>query len=189
MAPGEVEAIARITAREHLLIAASRGGGGTMDASADKAAALIEVSRILAAAGARHALIGGVAVGVRSGVPRATLGTEFAVHSATDRTAVIRALTEAGCVLKGQFAHSVNFRHRSGEPVQIVLDPQFDPMIDRAEAITVGGTPVPVVTKADLITMKERAAADPARRRSKALRDAADVALLRDDVPDPDEGW
>jgi hypothetical protein len=37
--------------------------------------------------------------------------------------------------------------------------------------------------------MKERAAADPARRRSKALRDRADVALLSGDVPDPDEGW
>lgn len=43
--------------------------------------------------------------------------------------------------------------------------------------------------KADLITMKERAAADPARRPSKALRDRADNALLRGDVPDPDEGW
>jgi len=37
--------------------------------------------------------------------------------------------------------------------------------------------------------MKERAAADPARRRSLALRDRADVNLLRGDVPDPDEGW
>ncbi len=42
---------------------------------------------------------------------------------------------------------------------------------------------------ANLIAMKERAAADPARRRSKALRDQADIALLRGDVPDPDEGW
>ena len=36
---------------------------------------------------------------------------------------------------------------------------------------------------------KDRAASDPAKRRSKALRDAADAALLRGDVPDPDEGW
>jgi hypothetical protein len=62
-------------------------------------------------------------------------------------------------------------------------------MIDRAEPITVAGTSIRVVTTADLIVMKERAAADPARRRSKALRDQADVALLRGDVPDPDEGW
>jgi len=45
------------------------------------------------------------------------------------------------------------------------------------------------VTTADLITMKERAAADPDRRRSKALRDRADIELLRGDVPRPDEGW
>ena len=41
----------------------------------------------------------------------------------------------------------------------------------------------------NLIAMKERAASDPARRRSKALRDLADAALLRGDVPDPEEGW
>jgi hypothetical protein len=46
-----------------------------------------------------------------------------------------------------------------------------------------------VVTTEDLIVMKERAAADPARRRSKTLRDQADIALLRGDVPRPDEGW
>lgn len=37
--------------------------------------------------------------------------------------------------------------------------------------------------------MKQRAAEDPKRRRSKKLRDEADVELLRGDVPDPDEGW
>lgn len=187
--PGEVETIARITAREHVLIAARRGGGETMGESPDKVAALVEVSRALGAIGAAHALVGGVAVGIHSGVPRATLDTDFAVHSASDRATVVRALTGVGLILKGQFVHSMNFRHRSGEPVQLVFDPQFDPMIERAEPIAVGGTTVPVVTKADLIAMKERAAADPARRRSKALRDAADVALLRGDVPDPDEGW
>jgi len=46
-----------------------------------------------------------------------------------------------------------------------------------------------VVTKADLIEMKRRAAADPGRRRSKALRDQADIALLEEDVPGADEGW
>lgn len=37
--------------------------------------------------------------------------------------------------------------------------------------------------------MKRRAAADPTLRRSKALRDEADIALLEGDVPEPDEGW
>jgi len=52
-----------------------------------------------------------------------------------------------------------------------------------------GGAGMVETRKSDLIAMKERAAADPARRRSKALRDRADVELLRGDVPDPDEGW
>jgi hypothetical protein len=37
--------------------------------------------------------------------------------------------------------------------------------------------------------MKRRAAEDPARRKSKRLRDAADVELLLGDIDGPDEGW
>jgi hypothetical protein len=82
-----------------------------------------------------------------------------------------------------------NFRHSTAEPLQIVFDPAFDTMIERAEHFDLGDRSVAIVRKTDLIAMKERAAADPARRRSKALRDQADVELLRGDVPDPDEGW
>ncbi|MBI1815936.1 MAG: hypothetical protein HYR72_13235 [Deltaproteobacteria bacterium] len=70
-----------------------------------------------------------------------------------------------------------------------MFDAAFDPMIERAERFQVGAISIPIVRKADLIAMKERAAADPAQRRSKALRDQADAELLRGDVPDPDEGW
>jgi hypothetical protein len=189
MTPDALHAIAQASAREHALIEAARSEGGAMQESPDKVTSLVEVCRALRTIGAPHALVGGVAVGVRSGVPRATMDTDLAVRSTVERASVIEALTKAGLRLTGEFAHSVNFRHRTGEPVQLVFDPQFDPMIDRAEGIDVAGTSVPVVGKADLITMKERAAADPARRKSKALRDLADVALLRGDVPDPDEGW
>jgi hypothetical protein len=130
-----------------------------------------------------------VAVGIRSGVPRATLDIDLAVRSTVGRETLVEALTRAGLRLAGAFAHSPNFRHASGERVQLVIDPEFDPMIDRAEPLEVGGSRLRVVTTADLIAMKERAAADPARRASMALRDRADVALLRGDVPDPDEGW
>lgn len=62
-------------------------------------------------------------------------------------------------------------------------------MIERAEAMTFDSLVLHVVTKADLIEMKRRAAADPGGRRSKALRDQADIALLEGDVPEADEGW
>ena len=155
----------------------------------DKLGALGDVVRALEGIAAPYALVGGVAVGIRSGVARATMDTDIAVRSTVARAAAIRTLIDGGLVLRGEFAHSVNLRHASGEPVQLVFDPGFDDMIDRAEPVDVGTLRVRVVTTDDLIAMKERAAADPARRRSKALRDRADVELLRGDVPDPDEGW
>lgn len=182
-----LEEIGRITARERWLIAWSRGA--KMEQAPDKAAALADTIRALDRLGAAHALVGGVAVGIRSGVPRATADTDIAVPSTVATAALIEALSAAGLRLTGRFAHSLNFRHPSGEPVQIVLDPEFDAMIERAEPIDMADVVVRVVTTPDLIAMKERAARDPARRRSKALRDQADVALLRGDVPDPDEGW
>ena len=160
-----------------------------VDEAPDKLAALLDAVRALDRLGAPHALVGGVAVGLRSGVPRATLDTDLAVRSTVERTTVVEALSAAGLRLTGTFAHSLNFRHPSGEPVQIVIDPAFDAMIDRAESLELSGVRIRVVTTPDLIAMKERAATDPARRRSKALRDQADIALLRGDVPDPNEGW
>jgi hypothetical protein len=185
----ELREIAAATARDRLLIAARRGRGDDMEAAPDKVAALLDTARALGAIGVPYALIGGVAVGIHSAVPRATADTDIAVLSTVDRTAIARALVEAGFRSVGEFQHSVNFRHASGEPVQLVFDPAFDPMIQRAERFEVTAFSVFIVRKADLIAMKERAAADPARRRSKALRDQADVELLRGDVPDPDEGW
>ncbi|MEA2625490.1 MAG: hypothetical protein QOD06_1535 [Candidatus Binatota bacterium] len=155
----------------------------------DKVRALVDTVRILRELGARHALIGGVAVGVHSGVARATVDTDVAVRSDVDRAATKQAMIAAGFRLTGEFPHSTNFRHRSGEPVQLVFDVEFDPMIDRAESFDAAGTPVPIVSKVDLIAMKLRSGSDPSRRRSKALRDQADVELLLGDEPDPDEGW
>src|SRR2546427_7623591 len=184
----ELEAISRASARDRIPIAMRRGGGASMVETPDKVAALMDATRALAAIGAPHALVGGVAVGVHSGVPRATADTDIAALSTLDRSAVIQALIGAGLRPTGEFSHSAELRHASGERVRIVFDAGFDPMIQRAERLRVAGVDVPIVRKDDLIAMKERAAADPARRRSKALRDRADVELLRGDVPDPDEG-
>lgn len=136
-----------------------------------------------------YAVIGGVAVGIRTGLPRATLDVDFAVPTTVDVAALGRELADRGFDVKGRHAHSLNLRHESGEPVQLAIDPAFDPMVERAELMHFGELAVRVVTRDDLIAMKKRAAADPSRRRSKALRDQADVALLEGDVPDEDEGW
>jgi hypothetical protein len=185
----QLERIAAASARDHILIAARRGGGADMIQTPDKLAALLDAAQALDSIGAAYALIGGVAVGIHAGVPRATLDTDLAVVSTVPRTAVIEAMQGAGLALVGQFEHSANFRHQSGEPVQLAFDLPFDPMIERAEGMDVAGRTIRIIRKDDLIEMKRRAAADPQRRKSKALRDQADVALLLGDVPDPDEGW
>lgn len=71
----------------------------------------------------------------------------------------------------------------------MAFDPAFDAAVERAETVAVDELRIPVVTTADLIVMKQRAAEDPSRRRSKALRDRADVALLQGDVPGDEDGW
>ena len=93
----------------------------------DKVAALMDATRALGAMGAPHALIGGVAVGVHSGVPRATADTDLAVFSTLDRSAVIEALIGAGLRPTGEFSHSAEFRHASGERVESCSTPASTP--------------------------------------------------------------
>jgi hypothetical protein len=184
----EIAAIASATLRDHALIVAFRGGD-VRPQPPDKIASIIATTRALQEIGVAHALVGAIAVGVHSGMPRGTVGTDFAVVSTVDRERVARALMDVGFRRVGSFPHSLNLRHASGEPVQLAFDPMFDPMIARAGRLEVGDVSVPIVRKEDLISMKERAAADPSRRKSKRLRDQADVELLKGDVPEPDEGW
>ena len=160
-----------------------------MQPEPDKFAALIDTARALEAAGVRYALIGGLAVGIHAAVPRATVDIDVAAHTRAGRDVAVDALERAGFKKTGEFEHSVNLRHATGEPVQLAFDTEFDAMIERAESIEVAGTNIAIVRKEDLIAMKRRAAADPSRRKSKRLRDQADVELLLGDVPDVDEGW
>lgn len=156
---------------------------------ADKLAAMRAVADVMSKIGLGYALIGGVAVGLQSGVARATVDVDFAVPTHAVWEQLHPLLEAVGFQAKGVFAHSRNYRHTSGEPVQFAFDDQFDRFIERAEVMSLGDFELRVVTKDDLIAMKRRAAVDPARRRSKALRDQADIALLEGDVSDDDEGW
>lgn len=117
------------------------------------------------------------------------MDVDLAVATAVPRSRVVAALVGAAFEARGEHAHRVNFRHRTGEPLQVAFDPGFDPIIERAEPISIGRVRVPVARRSDLIAMKERAAGDPSRRRSKALHHLADIELLRGDVPEDDEGW
>jgi predicted nucleotidyltransferase len=182
-----VVATARATARDRQLIAAKRGI--VIEDSSDQLGALVDAARALSEAGIAYVVIGGLAVGIHSDVPRATQDVDIAVASSVPREAIVTTLRTAGFEHRGTHEHSENFRHASGEPVRVAIDGSFDTAIDRAPSYQIGGASVRVVAKDDLIAMKERAASDPARRPSKAHRDRADLEQLKGDVPDPDEGW
>ena len=183
-----LRAIVDVTRREQAL-AAARAYPAKVAQLPDKVDAIAAAVAAFGDAAVPYALIGGVAVGIRSGVPRATLDVDFAIPSTADRDAVTAALAARGFRRTGVFAHSMNFVDPRGEPVQLAFDPAFDPMIARAEVVRFEELELAVVTREDLVAMKRRAASDPRRRRSKALRDQADIALLEGDVPEPDEGW
>ena len=181
--------ISSISKRERRLIVSFNREGTGMAAEPEKLTALVDTARALNTASIPFALIGGLAVGIHSGTPRATLDVDVAALVSSGRATVVTVLEGAGFRKTGEFAHSLNFRHPSGEPVQVAFDPAFDAMILRAECFELGGMSVRIVTRDDLVAMKERAAADPTLRKSKRLRDQADIEMLRGDVADPDECW
>jgi len=181
--------ISSISKRERRLIVSFNREGTGMAAEPEKLTALVDTARALNTASIPYALIGGLAVGIHSGTPRATLDVDVAALVSSGRATVVTVLEGAGFRKTGEFAHSLNFRHPSGEPVQVAFDPAFDAMILRAECFELGGMSVRIVTRDDLVAMKERAAADPTLRKSKRLRDQADIEMLRGDVADPDECW
>jgi predicted nucleotidyltransferase len=169
------------------LISALRGG--SVSETGDLVAALVDLARALDTAGIAHALIGGLAVGLYVSERRPTVDVDVAVATSIDSDRIAEVLEAGGFTVTGRFEHSVTARHSSGERVRVAFDESFDRMIERAEALDVNGVPIRVVTRADLIATKERAAADPSRRPSKAYTDRADVELLKGDELDPDEGW
>ena len=153
-----------------------------MEATATKVAALIDTVRTLDAIGLMHALIGGLAVGVHSGVPRATLDVDLACASDADRAQVVERLTRAGYRLVGEFPHSVNFRHASGEPVQLAFDPAFDAMLARAERFVVEGVSVPMRMCFDDLGDGERPQSGTAQFARLWVAETADEQLVAETV-------
>jgi hypothetical protein len=182
------EQFAIVRARDRLLRVVTTGVE-SMATPHDQAIALVEAASVLERASVPYMLIGGIAVAVHTRFARATVDVDFAVRSSSDRAALAAAFVAAGFRHLGTHAHSINFTHVTGEAVQLALDPGFDAAIDRAVTCDVRGKVVRLAARDDLIAMKLRAAADPARRRSKAMQDRVDVEYLRGDVPDVHEGW
>ena len=110
-----LEVAAFISSREHVLIAGRPGYARRVSALPDKIGAISEAAEVFGELRAPYALIGGLAVGIRSGVPRATLDVDFAVATRVDPQGVARRLEARGFRRKGEFSHSMNFEHASGD--------------------------------------------------------------------------
>jgi hypothetical protein len=147
-----------------------------------KRPALLVLARLLAEADVPYAIIGGVALQVHLPEPRTTLDVDLALPSLElvprDR------LTAAGFHLTGRFAHSENWIGPEDVPVQFTDDPALRDAVLRAEVVALEDVSIRVIRRADLLHAKFRAAADPARRRSKRLQDLADAQALIEATPE-----
>lgn len=131
-----------------------------------------------------YALIGGLAVQIRTVEPRTTLDIDVAVPRFSDVPA--EALVAAGFKHTGRHGHSDNWRAPGEGPAIAMTAVQFSAedvgiadAIARAEtAILADGVRLRVATAADLVVLKLAAAAEPGRRPSKRQHDVADVVAL-----------
>jgi hypothetical protein len=142
---------------------------------------LMLLARVLAATRTVYAVIGGLALQVHQAEPRTTLGIEIAIRD--PREIPRPGLEAAGFGGAGQLAHSDNWLGPGGTPIQFTDDPALTPALERADQIQVEGVALRILRRADLLHAKLRAAADPARRRSKRLQDLADAQSLLEQDP------
>jgi hypothetical protein len=146
-----------------------------------KCPALLALARIFAEAEVPYAIIGGIALQVHQAEPRTTLDIDVAVVAYGKLPRI--QLEAAGFMCTGRFSHSENWVGPEGTPVQFTDDPALAEAITRAEDVELEDVRLRVVSRADLLHEKLRAASDPARRRSKRLQDLADAQALLESTP------
>jgi Nucleotidyl transferase AbiEii toxin, Type IV TA system len=146
-----------------------------------KRPALLALARIFAEAEVPYAIIGGIALQVHQAEPRTTLDTDVAVvtYGELPRT----QLETAGFRCTGRSSRPENWVGQEGTPVQFTDDPALAEAIALAEDVELEDVRLRVVSRADLLHEKLRAASDPARRRSKRLQDLTDAQALLESTP------
>jgi hypothetical protein len=152
---------------------------GEMETS--KRPTLLTLAQLLDEASVAYVVIGGVALQALQDEPRTTLDIDVAVLS---RNTLPRdRLLALGFTMTGTFEHSENWRSLDGTPVQFTDDPQFAAAIETPDRVALDAFSLPVMSADQLLQAKLRAAADPARRRSKRLQDLADAVWLLERDP------
>jgi hypothetical protein len=147
----------------------------------DESGFLDRILSLLDEAGVRYCLIGGQAVNAYA-EPVVSLDLDVAV--ALDQIDAARELL-APLFKVEEFPHLINVSDAgSNLRVQIQTDERYAEFVQRAEVREVLGQQLPVARIEDVLRGKVWAAADPTRRRSKRLKDYADIARLLEARPD-----
>jgi len=160
-----------------------------IDPSDTKERPLRLVAEVLDRAGVAYALIGGVAIQIRTAEPRTTLDIDVAVPRFADVPG--DALLAAGFDHTGRHEHSDNWRAPPTGPggQRTVVrfsaeDAGIAEAVSHAELTDLAdGLRMRVATAADLIVLKLEAAAEPRRRPSKRQYDLADIVALMEQYP------
>lgn len=148
------------------------------------------VAEVLDRSGTPYALIGGLAVQMRTAEPRTTLDIDVAVPTFADVPR--EALLAAGFDHAGRHDHSDNWLAPATGSAAPRIAVQFSAEdVGIAEAVAgaepselADGVSLRVATASALIILKLAAAAEPRRRPSKRQHDIADVVALLEEHPD-----
>ncbi|HEY6138732.1 MAG TPA: nucleotidyl transferase AbiEii/AbiGii toxin family protein [Thermoanaerobaculia bacterium] len=136
---------------------------------------------VLETLGVDFCVIGGVAVNAYS-EPIVTEDFDVAV-AMRDLPRVEKALAERFQVRR--FPHSLNVSSPNSKlRLQIQTDPRYAPFVDRARVREVMDLQLPVASPEDLLQGKIWAVQDDDRRRTKRLKDLADISRLIDSYPE-----
>ncbi len=147
------------------------------------------LAEVLEKSGAEYALIGGMAVQLRTSEPRTTLDIDVAVRWFAD--VPHDALLAAGFEHTGRHEHSDNWLAPSTSETAPRVAVQFSAEdVGIAEAVAgaeatefADGIQLRVARPADLIELKLAAALEPRRRPSKRQHDVADILAILEEHP------
>jgi len=134
----------------------------------------------LRSAGQPFCLIGGLAVN-HYAEPMVTLDADFAITTATGAAAALQAV---GFIVE-EFPHSLNATLPGSRlRIQITINSRYGSFPSRAVIGTLFGVELPIASLPDVVQGKLWAATDPARRKSKRMKDETDLARLAELHPE-----
>jgi len=136
---------------------------------------------ILSKTGSRYCLIGGLAVNAYV-EPVVSLDLDI-VAAVEGIGAICKAAKEHGLKVE-QFEHSVNITSESSDlRIQLQADPRYQRFVSIAEDRNVLGYKMKVARLEDVLEGKVWAYMDKSRRRSKRLKDLADIFRIVEKFP------